>query len=155
MSTKQRAGDVMSRNVITVSDDMGVEELARFLTQRGISGAPVTDGEGKLVGVVSVTDIARVTGELRATWQAQSTLYHYEYSLGADDFENLTVESYSDRSVRDIMTKMVFDTDVDSTLAEVADIMVRGRIHRVFVVEDKKVVGVISALDLLQVVRES
>ena len=52
------AADVMNPNVLTVQDDMTVEELASFLVENEISGAPVEDSGGRLVGVVSVTDLA-------------------------------------------------------------------------------------------------
>ena len=48
----------MNPNVLVVQEDMTVEELARFLVESEISGAPVVDPEGRLVGVVSVTDLA-------------------------------------------------------------------------------------------------
>ena len=77
MFTDTLAKDIMTRNVLTVSEEWTVPELARFLTNHSISGAPVTNGEGKLVGVVSVTDIARaadsVTAQLGRTQHALSS----------------------------------------------------------------------------------
>jgi CBS domain-containing protein len=53
------AADVMNPNVLMVQEDMTVEELASFLFENEISGAPVVDPTRRLVGVVSVTDLAR------------------------------------------------------------------------------------------------
>jgi len=150
MFTDLRARDIMTQNVLTVSEDWTLPELARFLTDQSISGAPVTNHDGKLVGVVSVTDIARAAGNATARWVEPNTLYHHEGDLGTDDLGTLMVELESDLTVGQIMTPVVFEVDVDSSVSQVANTLVRGRIHRVFVVEHGKVVGVISALDLLR-----
>lgn len=150
MFTDLRARDIMTQNVLTVSEDWTLPELARFLTDQSISGAPVTNHDGKLVGVVSVTDIARAAGNATARWVEPNTLYHHEGDLGTDDLGTLMVELESDLTVGQIMTPVVFEVDVDSSVSLVANTLVRGRIHRVFVVEHGKVVGVISALDLLR-----
>ena len=54
-----RAADVMTTGVITVSPEASVQELARLLADHGISGAPVVDADGKLVGILSLADVAR------------------------------------------------------------------------------------------------
>lgn len=150
MFTDLRARDIMTRDVLIVSEDWTVPELARFLTDQSISGAPVTNGDGKLVGVVSVTDIARAAGSATARWVEPNTLYHHEGDLGAEDLRALAIELAGDLTVGQIMTPVVFEVDIESSVSHVADTLVRGRIHRAFVVERGKVVGVISALDLLR-----
>ena len=57
------ARDLMNPKILTVGASMSVRELARFLIDKQISGAPVADEEGNLVGVVSVTDIAAVASD--------------------------------------------------------------------------------------------
>lgn len=150
MTPNQLAKDIMTRTVLTVQTDWTLPELARFLTDHSISGAPVTEADGRLVGVVSVTDVARAAGNATTRWVEPSTLYHHEGSLGPDDLNSLVVETPGEMTVQQIMTPVVFQVDVNSSVAQVADTMVRGRIHRVFVVESGSVVGVISALDLLK-----
>jgi len=150
MFTDTLAKDIMTRNVLTVSEEWTVPELARFLTNHSISGAPVTNAEGKLVGVVSVTDIARAADSVTASWVEPATLYHHEADLGDDDLGSLVVEVPGDLTVSQVMTSVVFQVDSNSKVSQVADTMVRGRIHRVFVIEAGKIVGVISALDLLR-----
>ncbi len=150
MASADLAKDIMTRNVLTVSDDWSVEELARFLTENAVSGAPVTDKTGKLVGVVSVTDIARAAGEITAGRSEPATLYHHDYRLSEDDLDGMIVEAHAQMSVADIMTPMVFEIDASASVQAIAETMVRGRIHRVFVVDGGQVVGVVSALDLLK-----
>jgi CBS domain-containing protein len=145
------AKDIMTRNVLTAYDDWTLQELARFLTDNGISGAPVITGEGKLVGVVSLTDVARATGRLGSGWFEPLSVYHHDGKLSIDELSSLKLESSETTNVRDIMTSVVFEVDAGASIGQVAETLLRGRIHRVFVVEHGKVVGVISALDLLRV----
>ena len=154
MTTQLAAKDIMTRNVLTAFDDWTLQELARFLTDNGISGAPVTTGEGKLVGVVSLTDVARAAGRLGSGWFEPLSVYHHDSKLSIDELTSLTFESAETITVRDIMTSVVFEVDAGCTVSQVAETLLRGRIHRVFVVEHDKVVGVISALDLLRVLSD-
>ena len=62
LKRRQRVKDVMNPDIITVADDMTTSELVRFLNEREISGAPVVNGEGHFIGVVSMTDIGRHLG---------------------------------------------------------------------------------------------
>jgi CBS domain-containing protein len=57
-------------------------------------------------------------------------------------------------TVRDIMTPMIFDVAEDTTLREAADAMIRGHIHRILVTRDQKVRGIVTALDMLKVIRD-
>jgi CBS domain-containing protein len=153
MPTQKLAKDIMTKTVLRASDDWNVNELARFLTDHGISGAPVVNADGRLVGVVSVTDVARATGEGHDDFSTQS-FYQPELKLNLDETRRFSIEHNSDQTVRQIMTPLVFEVEPKSTVADIADTMVRGRIHRVFVVEGGLVVGVVSALDLLQLIGE-
>lgn len=62
MKNAQFVKDVMNPDIMSVADDMTTDELARYLTEREISGAPVVNSQGHLVGVVSMTDIGRHLG---------------------------------------------------------------------------------------------
>ena len=63
MNHTRRVKDVMNPDIMTVADDMTTDELVRYLTEREISGAPVVDSQGHLIGVVSMTDIGRHLSE--------------------------------------------------------------------------------------------
>jgi CBS domain-containing protein len=56
-------------------------------------------------------------------------------------------------TVKDIMTPMIFELEEDATVEEAADMMLKGRIHRVFVTRDKKLIGVVTTMDMLKVIR--
>ena len=145
------AGDLMTGDILRARVDWPVRELTEFLTSHSISGAPVVSEDGRLVGVVSLTDVARHDP---AGKRAANPHHHY-LDGPAYVFAPLRHPSHARHrrglTVREIMTPMVFDVPVSATVSEIADAMVRGRIHRVFVTEGGMVVGVISALDLLRV----
>jgi predicted transcriptional regulator len=63
MSKTRNVKDLMNPDIMTVPDDMSIDALARYLTEREISGAPVVDNQGHVIGVVSMTDIGRNMAE--------------------------------------------------------------------------------------------
>ncbi len=150
------ARDVMTTDVATVGEDWSLEQLARFLVDRSISGAPVVTPYGKLVGVVSVTDLARAQTEAEAPAEIHDFFaksFDSGFSLSPDELQDLHIAKESGRRVRDIMTPAVFEVSEDASIPEIAEMMVRGRIHRVFVLRDRAVAGVVSALDLIKLLR--
>jgi predicted transcriptional regulator len=63
MSDMRNVKDLMNSDIMTVADEMTIDELARYLIEREISGAPVVDSQGHLIGVVSMTDLGRNMAE--------------------------------------------------------------------------------------------
>ena len=153
MTQARRVKDVMSPDIMTVADDMTTDELARYLTEHEISGAPVVDGQGHLVGVVSMTDIGRQVAEPSEFGSAERS---ESYRDTADD---LTLEDLGQRfveeraiSVRDVMTPVVHQVPASASVAEAARIMIEQHIHRLVVTQGKQPVGIITSMDLLRVV---
>jgi predicted transcriptional regulator len=116
------AKDIMNTNVMTVQEEMSVQALSAFLSEEEISGAPVVNSQGNLVGVVSVTDIAEEGRE--HTW------------------------------VRDIMTPTIFTIPEETPVSKIAKTMIAGRIHRLLVTHKGKVVGIVTALDMLKLLSD-
>ncbi|HEX8794520.1 MAG TPA: CBS domain-containing protein [Polyangiaceae bacterium] len=146
----------MTRGVLTVDADWSVAELATFLEDHAISGAPVVNAEGSLLGVVSVTDIARRGAVDDVAEPEPHAFYHQgiERALAREEAAGFRVIDGSTK-VRQIMTPMIFSVDPSASVREVADTMIRGRVHRLFVMDRGKLVGVISSLDLLSLLRDS
>lgn len=140
------AADVMTRDVIQVAPDTPVRAIAQLLFERHISAAPVVDAEGRLVGVVSEGDLMRhaeAVGELgpRSWW------------LRLFGERDQMVEDYvktHGRTATDVMTKDPVTVAPDASLAEVARLLEKRRIKRVPVVEDSRLVGIVSRSNLLQ-----
>lgn len=144
-----RAMDVMTTDVISVTPDTSVQELARLLCERNISGAPVVDANNRIVGIVSEGDLLHRTEtetehhtkRRRARWLES---FATERALARD-----YVKSHG-RLVRDVMTRDVVTVPDTAELAEVADLLETKRIKRVPVLRDGKLVGILSRANLVR-----
>jgi CBS domain-containing protein len=140
-----RAADVMVTNVITVGPDASVPDVARILLANRISGVPVVGANGKLVGIVSEGDLLhRVeagTGRRRSWWLAALT--------GRDVLAAEYVREHSHK-VADVMTRHVVTASPETSLQQIATLLETNGIKRVPIVQDGKIVGIVSRANLLQ-----
>ena len=143
------ASDLMTPGVLTVLDDMTVRELAGFLMENEISGAPVADAQGRLVGVVSLADIAALaSGESRDTGEEGSSFFARDWADGfeEEDVEDLPLDGVH---VADIMNPRIYSVREDATVPEIASLMLNGHLHRLLVTREDRAVGIITTSDLL------
>ncbi len=151
------AKDIMNADVIVVQESMTVSELSDILTAKMITGAPVVDDSGKLVGVVSETDIVRSstrrTAALREKLESNYYLRGWEDTVDEDDLREFHVVEDAGQAVREIMTPLIFRVSEDTSIAEMADTMIGGRIHRLIVTREDQVVGIVTTLDMLKAIR--
>ncbi|KEQ19577.1 CBS domain-containing protein [Endozoicomonas numazuensis] len=151
------AEQIMTPGVMTIPCDWSVERLARFLTDKSISGAPVVDQSGRLMGVVTLSDIVRHAGSGTADINRRDDHFYQtmtDTNLSDEDLSAFHEAIDQAVLVDDIMTPMVFEVSPKTPLLNVAEAMVRGRIHRVLVTEHHQLKGIISALDLLKVMTD-
>jgi len=131
--------NLMTRNVICIRSDVTVNELIMTLFENGISGAPVVDADGKLLGIVSKTDLLRDSYE--KVELAEDNLGRHGHG-GA--------ENHSRSCVRDLMTTTVSSLPESATIAEAAALMALEGVRKVPILDAKEqVVGIISASDVL------
>ncbi|HSF15868.1 MAG TPA: CBS domain-containing protein [Vicinamibacteria bacterium] len=151
------AKDVMTSNVVTIRDDAPLSELVSLLSEHVITGAPVVDSSGKLVGVVSATDVAREGARRRSGVRREvpPDFYMGSAEFQGEDMRAYLVEEESDQLVRDIMTSMIFSVPQNASVAEMADTMIGGRVHRLIVTDGSRVVGIVTTLDILRGLRNS
>jgi CBS domain-containing protein len=145
-----RAVDIMTTDVITVDPDMTVQALAALLAASGISGAPVVDSSGRLVGIVSEGDLlhrAEIGTARRHRVRRRSWWLDHFASDQARDY----VKSHG-RTVKDLMTRDVVTVTEDTELAEVAALLEARRIKRVPVMRDGGIVGIISRANIVRAV---
>ena len=140
-----KASDVMVSNVITVPITATIGETAAILLNNHISGAPVLGEKGELVGIVSEGDLMRrpETGTAKPpSWWLE--LISSERSLASE-----YIKSHS-RKVVDAMSRNVVTASPDTPLGDIAALLERNRIKRVPIVEDGKIVGIVSRANILQ-----
>jgi len=139
-----KAGDVMTRHVVSVRPETSVLDMAQLMLKDRISGLPVIDGDGTLVGVVTEGDCLRRT----ETRTEKSRPRWLEFLMGRDRLASEYIHSHG-RKVAEVMTPEPVTVTEDTPLDEVVHLMEARRIKRIPVLRGRQVVGIISRADLL------
>jgi CBS domain-containing protein len=143
-----KAREIMKKRVVSVSPNQTVGEVARLLDERHISGAPVVDRNGRLMGVVSRTDLVRHEREEPRVEEAGEPWFDRVERL--EHSKGWTVRSPDYTRVADLMTPRVVSADEDASVQELARKMVKRHIHRVVITSRGKMTGIVSSLDLVR-----
>ncbi len=154
----------MTTRLRTVQPDMSLAELERFLTEEGISGAPVVE-HGRLCGVVTRSDVVKQISVGRVLAETALDFYRDFTGIGGpvpgeelpDEAEREAhgvAERLQSERVRDAMTDHVISVAPDAPLAEAARQMVEHSVHRVLVVAERRLVGLVTTLDLARLVAD-
>lgn len=151
-TSKICAKDIMSSNLLTAYEGWTISRLADFFINRKISAAPVIASDHELVGVVSVSDVFRFNN-LNEQDKGNALRNHYRDSCGQEINEEVLRSWVKDAdkncTVHQIMNHEIIAIDIHEPIAAVGKMLLDQHIHRVFVTENKKVVGVITAMDVL------
>ena len=147
--------DAMRADLEAVSPSATLTALERLLTKQQISGVPVVDGQ-RIVGVVSRTDIVKATVAERAVAEIASDWYHAPAApqgsiseIGATMGEQLVK-----LTVADVMTREVISVAPDDALIDAIKLMASKELHRVLVVANGKLAGILTSTDVLRVLAE-
>lgn len=141
-----RVREVMTTTVATVPPDRPLRDVARLLVDRGISGVPVVDADGTVLGVVSEADfLAKESG-------AEPGRHRLLARLFGESADAAKVEA---RTAGESMTAPAITTTPDALLRDVAATMVDRRVNRLPVVDDGRLVGIITRADLVRVFTRS
>ena len=154
------ARDLMQRDVFTVSPRMRLPDLEDALLARRVSGFPVVD-EGRLVGVVSRLDVVRRLAVEKAQAETLSDYYRAHDAAGAEydhrSFDAIATEvglRVAHMTVADVMSKDVLSVAPGAGLAEIARALVEHGFHRLPVVENGRLVGIVTSLDLVRLIAD-
>ncbi len=142
------AQSMMNRHVITARPDMTCEEVQELLVANRISGAPVVDETGCLVGLISMSDILNTGLNL-----AFSPSFQESDALDrALESEGFHLESITEGFVSDFMTRRVITATPETAIEALAEIMYKNRIHRVVIVDarNQQLCGIVTTFDLLK-----
>lgn len=144
-----KAKDVMSRDPVCVAPSTQIRELARVFEEHEVSGVPVVDQGGKVVGVVSKTDLIRRCSE-GTDDIPPAFLFEVLSEQGVDEDEASEVMPEPLVCVEDFMTEDPLMVGPELSVATVARMMYDKRIHRVIVADDERFpLGIITSMDLL------
>jgi CBS-domain-containing membrane protein len=142
------AKDLMSRNVMVISQHMSLKAAAHLLAQAEVSGAPVVDAEGRCVGVLSAADLVRWVDRGKPTTEQcsadASCVCDWQIG-GLDDLPEDEVSRY--------MTSNVVATGPETCVGEMAGWMRDAHIHRIVIVDERRrPIGLVSSTDVLAAV---
>ena len=148
------AKDIMTPHVKSVPETWTMQKFATFLSDNDISGSPVADKDGNLIGIATLKDIA--------DFHINSVSSNYDDQLSDDErlearrlrmmiFEGMAKLPVE---VSDIMTPIIFSIDESSSIKQVAELMMKEHLHRVFVKDKDVLTGIITTYDLLRVIAE-
>ena len=142
-----RARDVMVSPVVTTTPASSVAEVADILLTKHVSAVPVVDEGGRLVGIISEGDLihrSEADTERRRSWWLQMF-------TSSDTLAHEYVRTHATR-VEDLMTKTVITASPDTPLHEIATLLERNGIKRVPIMEDGRLVGIVSRANLVQAI---
>jgi len=149
------AADIMQPATIQVEPETRLVDITRLFVEEEISGAPVVDETGRLLGVISATDILRALNQEHESPSADPHYFRDLLEFSAPDWVN-TTEDFQDRleelTVSDVMQTSVVTVDESTSLPDIAKLLRSNRIHRVLVVRGEFLIGIISTFDLIAVV---
>ena len=135
-----RIRELMTTDVLTVGPDTSLKEAARRMLEAGISGLPVTEADGKLVGIITEADFVASEADRRVEQRAGLL----RFFTGQHDLPDHELK------VGDVMTTELIVIDPDEDHADAARLMEKQHVKRLPVVEGEKLVGLISRTDMLR-----
>ena len=134
MQDTMTVAELMQRNVRTVGADASVAEVVVSLADAHVTGLPVVDNAGRVVGVVSTSDVLNAEAETHDSVARQELL--------------------EGTAVREIMTRRPYTITPDTDVRAAARQMLYADVHRLFVTEDDRIVGVVSTTDIVRAVAQ-
>jgi CBS domain-containing protein len=146
------AKDIMTKDVVSVTPDTSIEELSTLLVSNEISGAPVVNADGAIVGMVTENDLISRNKRLHIPTVVSfldAVIYLESSKKFSEDVKRLTATK-----VGDICAKKIITISEDTTLTDVATIMSEKNVHLLPVVRSGKVVGIVGKRDVVKAVAQ-
>ncbi|PLY02814.1 MAG: hypothetical protein C0624_07730 [Desulfuromonas sp.] len=142
------AKEIMTAEVKSVLEETTIEELARLFVEGQVSAMPVVDEEQHLRGFISESDLV----EQNMPLHLPRVISLFDWVLYMESEKNFReeVERITAQTVGEICVREVISCSVDTPLREIAELMSSKQVNLLPVVEDEKVVGVVSRLDVVR-----
>jgi len=144
------AADIMTRDVITVTREMSVKELAKLLTTKNISGVPVVDDIGDLIGVVTESDLIYQNKKIHIP-TAFAILDAFIFIESTEKMDR-EMKKIAGSTVGDIYSRDVVRVSDSARMDEIATIMSERGVHTIPVVSGGKLVGIIGKRDIIKTI---
>jgi len=143
-----KAVDIMTKEVKTVTEETSVRDLARILTENRIGSVPVVDADGKLIGIVTESDLIEQDKNLHIP--TVISLFDWIIYLESEKKFERELKRMTARTVGDIYTRDVITIAPSTPVSEIADTMSNRKIHTLPVVDEGRLVGIVSRIDIIR-----
>jgi CBS domain-containing protein len=140
------AKEIMTQDVVTVTEDTSVTEVARIFLEKGFNGLPVISETGEVLGVVTNSDLVDQNKRLHIP----TVIALFDAVIYRDKQFKKELEKMTGSLVKDIYTRNPIIASPDTPLEELATIMAEKHVHTLPVVENGKLVGVVGKLDIIR-----
>lgn len=152
MNRDSTARDVMQSQVLSVSPDDPLHVVQRLFYEESIHGAPVIDESGRVLGIVTSTDVLRAAADAHDIAPTEPSAFSDDLDIGNGGW-GMAPEDFKARlqgtTVSDYMTEGVVEVEPTTAVSDVARKLRENHVHRVLVVEDGKLCGIVSTFDLM------
>lgn len=138
----------MTTEILTVAPETSISELSKLLENRKIGGVPVVDKGGRLVGVITQSDLVERARDLELPPAINILDFHIYLQIPSHLFHK--VEKMLGTTVGDCMTANPVTVAPETPISKVAALMAKQKVHTIPVVEGEKLVGIIGKMDLVR-----
>ena len=142
------ARDIMTTEVLTVTPETSIEDLSKILENRKIGGVPVVEKGGRLVGVITQSDLVERARDLELPPAINILDFHFYLQIPSHLLRK--IEKMLGTSVGDCMTPDPVTVAPDTPVSQIAALMAKQKVHTIPVVKAGKIVGIIGKMDLVR-----
>ena len=142
-----KVNEFMTKNVISCHQDQTVEEAAKIMAEKGFSVMPVVDNEKNLVGILTESDFVGKNANIPHALASIKELFGQIFYF--NDVEPIYKKAKK-RKLSEVMTKKPMTLNPDSSLSTVVDLMNSKGLKRIPIVNENKIVGIVTRKDLLK-----
>ena len=136
--------DIMTRDIICISDEATLKEAGEVFKKNRISGLPVVNGNGEIIGVVTITDMLKILGKIYGLKESEKK--SHAVIMLSDMYEGEKQKA----KVKDLMTREVYVLKEDSSIEEVMKLMFQNKVHTIPITDlEGHIVGIIGRRDLV------
>lgn len=153
MSAEQSVTQIMSTKVLAVAPETSIAQVARTMSEHGVSGLPVIDSDNNLVGIVTETDI--ISHEMQVDAPTFVPILDWIIRMPGDTSED-DLRRVLATSASQLMTTPVYSVTSDATVQELATLMFERKVNPVPVLNyDNRVIGIVSRSDIVRLLAEA
>ena len=142
------AGDVMTREVITVKRETTIRDLAELFARHRISSAPVVDDSGAMIGIVTETDLVEQDKSLHIP--TVISIFDWVIYLESDKKFEKELKKMTGQTVGDIYTGEVVQVSPSTPVSDVANLISSRKVNSIPVVDGNRLVGIVARIDLIR-----